>query len=83
MEICNNVILSRKGIGLHNEFKWTDVTAGEYTQVSGSAMNLDNLKVQRSKNGWTQEQVTQAEKIAIKKADTYNTVTTRLVRPAP
>ena len=39
-------------------------------------MNLDNLKVQRGKNGWTPEQVTQAEKIAIKKADTYNTVTT-------
>ena len=46
-------------------------------------MNLDNLKVQRGKNGWTLEQVTQAEKIAIKKAGTYNTVTTRLVRPAP
>jgi hypothetical protein len=46
-------------------------------------MNLDNLKVQRGKNGWTPEQVTQAEKIAIKKADTYNTVTTRRVRPDP
>ena len=44
-------------------------------------MNLDNLKVQRGKNGWTPEQVTQAEKNSDKVTEAYSTVTTLQTHP--